>query len=41
MLPHEVENEHSLAEAIYLDKHLKERQELAVMSAISRLFKRG
>ncbi|CAH1557286.1 MULTISPECIES: DUF6890 family protein [Vibrio harveyi group] len=39
-LPNEDDEPHSLARALWLDKHQKERAETAVMSAISRLFKR-
>ncbi|WP_412104866.1 DUF6890 family protein [Vibrio mediterranei] len=37
-LPNEPDDEQSLSRAIWLDKHQFEREERAVMSAISRLF---
>ncbi|MFD2017002.1 DUF6890 family protein [Vibrio olivae] len=39
-LPNEADDEQSLSRAIWLDKHQFEREERAVMSAISRLFKK-
>ncbi|WP_427916845.1 DUF6890 family protein [Vibrio vulnificus] len=39
-LPNEDDDQHNLARALWLDKLAKERTEKAVMSAISKLFKR-
>ncbi|WP_430520212.1 DUF6890 family protein [Aliivibrio sp.] len=38
LLPNEDDGEQNLSRALWLDTHLKQRQEVAVMSAISKLF---
>ncbi|WP_425357218.1 DUF6890 family protein [Vibrio tritonius] len=39
-LPGEDDEPQNLARALWLDKHVKQRDELAVMNAIARLFKK-
>ncbi|EPF8031678.1 DUF6890 family protein [Vibrio fluvialis] len=40
LLPGEDDEPQSLARALWLDEHLKRREEIAIMTAIARLFKK-
>ncbi|MFG0773038.1 DUF6890 family protein [Vibrio plantisponsor] len=40
LLPNEDDEPHNLARALWLDEHIKKREEIAIMTAISRLFKK-